>query len=91
MSLVSHRRHRQVHLVRMREQAGCDRIQPHRQFPENPGQRFGGKTAWGEVDQRVDDLAAFDIGAELVIRVFGEKFAERRRPCGLGELLQDRF
>ena len=78
MSLVSHCCHREMHLFRMREQTGSYRIQSDRQLPENPSQCFGGEAVRGEIDQRIDDLASFDIGAELVVRILGEQLAKHR-------------
>ena len=44
MRLVSHRRHREMHLAGMRERAGRNRIKPRRQLAEQAREHIGRKT-----------------------------------------------
>ena len=60
VGLVADGGHREMHLVGMGERAGSDRIKPRRQLAEDAGERIGGEAVRGEIDDRIDDLAAVD-------------------------------
>ena len=68
MGIVANRRDGKVDFIGMCERAGSDRVEPDRQFAENPSERIGRNPVRREIYQRIDDLPTVNILFELVAR-----------------------
>ncbi len=91
MGIVANRGDRKMNLVRMRQRAGSNRVEPDREFAENSRKSVRRYPVRREVDQGVHDFPPFDVFLELVFRIVRKQRFEFGGAGDGRELLQDGF